>query len=361
MKRIILVLLVSITLTLSSCTTDLTYNDFLDQHLTTYGDAETVSSGRYVLFYYDREKEEVNQDVLSFFQEFDLLNVYFVNTNPLKVEDSIFGGYQDTDIVYVVSNNEVEEQYEGEVEILTFIDKYRDLELDYDDFASQHLTSYDEVLSIDNDYYILYYYFEDCPHCMATKPTFLPWAFTKNTEDIYFMNGAKVSSPDDLPTELIILNSGTPILVLMSNGKFADEYYSGTEAVLGFIEEMGDNEIERIYEYEDFADNTLDSYDDTLNVSNNVHIEYFYSPYCSHCTSIKDTSLGFFDRFDEIEFYLINTSTATGTPKIPDFSSIPSMYIVANNVVVKEYIGTLQIKEFYSEYEAGNIDLSQYE
>ena len=57
------------------------------------------------------------------------------------------------------------------------------------------------------------------------------------------MNGATVSGSGTLPTELIILNSGTPILAVMTNGEFADEYYSGTTQVLEYIGLSGMGDI----------------------------------------------------------------------------------------------------------------------
>jgi hypothetical protein len=84
---------------------------------------------------------------------------------------------------------------------------------------------------------------DDCPHCIAAKDEVLRWAWQRDITDIYFMNGATVNDPDNIPTELIILNSGTPLLLVMTNGYFANEYYSGTEDVLAYIEELGMGEI----------------------------------------------------------------------------------------------------------------------
>ena len=64
------------------------------------------------------------------------------------------------------------------------------------------------------------------------------------------MNGAEVTDPDNIPTELIILNSGTPILLLMSNGVFLDEYYSGEEDVRTYITTIGDGELRQLNETE---------------------------------------------------------------------------------------------------------------
>lgn len=234
-------------LTLSSCNIfKLDYGNFSDQTLTSYYQTETISNNRYVLYYFDstdESSENIKQEILSFFEDFDLLEYYFLDTSTIESEESMFGEYISEPIVYVISSNQVLEEYKGETQIIEFIGTYSSIEFDYDLFESQHLSTYEEVLNIEDDLYILYYYLNNCPYCMETKPYFLPWAFTKNVENIYFMEGSSVPNADQLPTELIVLNSGTPILVLMSNGKFANELYSGTEDVLNYINTIADGEI----------------------------------------------------------------------------------------------------------------------
>jgi hypothetical protein len=259
----------------------------------------------------------------------------------------------------VISSQKVLEEYIGSTEINEFIIQYSNIEFDYSLFESQHLTSYEEVLAIENDSYILYYYLDSCPHCIASKPSVLPWAFTKSVEDIYFMEGSTVPNADQLPTELIILNSGTPILVLMTNGKFADEFYSGKEDVLNYIDSIGDGDIHLSYSYDDFEANHIDFFE-TMSITSDLHFEYYYSPICSHCNLIKGQLLNFFYDLEDIPFYLINTSEANGVVKIPGFRGTPALYILKDNVVVGEYIGSLAIPEFIDDYYSGDFDINDY-
>lgn len=248
--------------------------------------------------------------------------------------------------------------------LILFINNYSNIVFDYSLFENQHITTYQEALEIQNDGYIVYYYFTSCPHCIKTKPYFLPWAFSKSAEDIYFMDGSTVENADQIPTELVILNSGTPILVLMSNGKFANEFYSGFEPVIEYINKVGTGDIipiENDLHYEDFQDVSFTDFNESLLISNNLHFEYYYSTYCSHCNSIKLNILNFLNRIEGIEYYMMNTHVGIGSPTIDNFRGVPSLYLVNDNQVVAEYIGSLAIPAFIKAYRNGEIDLSEYE
>ena len=365
MRKTLFLVITVLVFTLSSCNlTTLNYNDFKDQMLSSYYQSETISKNRYVLYYYDSKQEEsmeVEEEVLSFFKDFEVLDFYILDTSKIETEISSFGTYTEP-VIYIISSNKVLEEYRGSEAIREFIIQYSNLEFDYDLFESQHITSYEDILSIEDDSYILYYYLDSCPHCIATKPYMLPWAFTKSAEDIYFMEGSTVPNADQLPTELIILNSGTPILVLMTNGKFANEFYSGKEDVLAYIDSVGDGDIiaeELSYDYSDFDELHID-YTDTLTITDELHFEYYYSPYCAHCETIKPELLYFLNGLIDVEFYLIDTSVADGTSKIASFRGTPSLYLVYNNEVVAEFVGSAAIPDFISDYYGGKIDLASY-
>lgn len=368
MKKLLVLLVFFITITLSSCTLfELDYDDFSDFEVTSYTASEQVSHNRHILYYYDSSdtpSEDVKTDVLNFFKNFELLEYYLLDTSNTQNETSYYGEYSGEPIIYVISSNKVLETYTGSLEISDFIYEYSNITFDYDLFESQHITTYEEALEVENDGYIVYYYLPSCPHCINTKPYFLPWAFTKNAEDIYFMDGTSVENADQIPTELVILNSGTPILVLMSNGKFANEFYSGSEPVKEYINEVGIEEItpiERQIDYSYFEDQLFSDFGESLIISDNLHLEYYYSQYCSHCIALKPDILIFLKSLSEIEFYIMDTSQSIGVPTIDGFVGVPSLYLVNNNEVVAEYIGGYQIPQFIEAYQNGEIDLTQYE
>jgi len=368
MKKLLAILIFIITITLSSCTLfELDYADFSDNKVETYFDSEQVSHNRYILYYYDsadEPSEDVKPELLKFFKDFDLLEFYLLDTSNIQSETSLFGAYEGEPVIYVISSNQVYETYKGSLEISNFINDYSNIIFDYDLFDKQHITTYEQALEIQKDGYIIYYYLPSCPHCINTKPYFLPWAFTKNAEDIYFMDGTSIENADQIPTELVILNSGTPILVLMSYGKFANEFYSGSEPVQEYIKEVGDSDIlpeEYLKEYSDFEDHSFQDFGESLLISNNLHFEYYYSQYCSHCKSIKLEILNFFDDLNDVEFYILDTSESIGVPIIQGFTGVPALYLVNNNQVVEQYIGSYAIPAYINAYRNGEIDFSEYE
>jgi hypothetical protein len=253
MKKILLIVTMFIvTFTLASCEepvpTELDYSDFPEHLLTSYEAAETIQDERYIIYYYGKSCGHclnVKQDLLTFFSTFDLLPFYILEVQDTP-DTSSLDEFIGTPTVFLMADGVVLDQYIGSIEIYDFFDNYESIDtipLDYSHFESQHLSSYQEALEIDQDAYFIYYYLDDCPHCIAAKDDFLEWAFQRDLRDVYFMNGAEVSDSGNLPTELIILNSGTPILAVMTNGKFADEYYSGTTEVLEYIGLLGDGDI----------------------------------------------------------------------------------------------------------------------
>lgn len=252
MKRffnIVIVLLISFTMVgCKQNVEQLDYIDFREHLVSSYDEIEGITDTRYIAYYYGSSCghcQDIKQDILSFFKDFTELPFYMIDTDTATGMSSL-EEYQAKPSVFLISNGVVVDYYLGTFQIEDFIENYSNFdeyELEYTHFRNQHLYTYDDILSIEQDVYLVYYYFESCPHCMRAKPDFLKWAFTRGIDEIYFVNGASVSDPDNIPTELLILNSGTPILFVMSNGKFANEYYSGTEAVLNYILELGDGEI----------------------------------------------------------------------------------------------------------------------
>ncbi len=248
MKKLILVFLSLLVLTLSACTSEpgeLDYSDFEDHLISSYNQAENDFPNRYIVYYYGEYCSHcitVKPDILEFFNTFEALPFYILNISDASDLSSL-EEFRGTPTVFIMSDNVVSEAYIGSVQVQEFIVDYSDIEIDYSTFDDSHLTTYQEVLDIENETYILYYYLETCPHCMAVKEDVLSWAYTKSVGDIYFMNGANVTDPDNIPTELTILNSGTPIILIMSDGEFTNEYYSGSEEILEYILAIGDGKI----------------------------------------------------------------------------------------------------------------------
>lgn len=225
-------------------TVDMTdYKHFVENTVYSHNQIENRDDKRYIAYFYTDECgfcQEVKPELLSFFKDFDAMPFYMIDLAEAPDSSSI-ESLTGTPTLLVISDRTIVESYVGIDNIRAFIASYQ--ELDYDNFESQHIYTYEDALAIEEDSYIIYYYLEGCPHCQAAKEDFLKWAMTRGINEIYFMNGATIQQADIIPTELIALNSGTPILLVMTNGNFADEFYSGTQDVLDYIEQIGDGEI----------------------------------------------------------------------------------------------------------------------
>ena len=219
------------------------YKDFVGHNEFSFDELEFKNHDRYIAYYYSDECghcASVKAELLAFFKDFDGMPFYFIDVAEAQGNTNV-QGLTGTPTLLIFNEGGILDAYVGSDQVREFIEEYQ--EIDYDDFLNQHLYSYQEALEIEKDAYIIYYYLEGCPHCMAAKDEVLNWALKRGVSDVYFMNGAEISDPDNIPTELLVLQSGTPILVVMTNGKFADEYYSGTQDVLEYIEELGTDEI----------------------------------------------------------------------------------------------------------------------
>ena len=174
-------------------------------------------------------------DILEFFEDFETLPFYIFDifyAHDYSTLDEFVG----TPTVFVFSGGVIIETYVGSIQVREFIALYGELDLTYDTFDNQHLNSYQEILDIENETYLVYYYIENCPNCIAIKDRVLSWAFTKNIDNMFFMNGSTITDPDNVPTELQILKTGTPLLIVMSNGIFTEEYYLGQDDILEYLE-----------------------------------------------------------------------------------------------------------------------------
>jgi glutaredoxin-related protein len=244
MKKIIFILTLLFTLTLSACDSTevddglFEYSDLGDKELFTHADAEDMSNDKYIVYYYHEacsHCQNIKQEILSIAYDFEYFDFYIFDISNAP-DVSSYEEFVGTPTVFVLAGGEIIESYIGGDKVLEFIDIYTDIQFDYELFTNQQLTTYSEILDIEVERYLVYYYLETCPNCIEIKDTVLSWAFTKNVNDLYFMNGDKVIDPDNILTEHQIIALGTPVLIVMNNGVFTDEYYLGKDAILDYIE-----------------------------------------------------------------------------------------------------------------------------
>ncbi len=369
MKKILLFLVITITIFLSSCVVneDESYDDFKLLQAKKYSDVESFDN-KYIIYYYDSTSDlsnEIKDEILDFFYNFDLLDFYLVDVNEADGVTSLTE-LKYTPSVVIMSSQKLSEVYSGVEEIREFITEYSNLELDYDAFVNQHITTYQEIQNISNDVFILYYYDESCSTCVEVKDTILEWAFTKNIEDIYFMNKSDVVSTEELPMYLNTSGNDSPVLVVLNYGEATGEYYSTAESIFEYIEQIGNNAISSGYEvreldYSDFESIHLYTYDEAKTVTLDLHIEYFYSPTCSHCQLVKEDLLLMFNDLDEIPFYFLDASSISLGTRPEEYNATPIIFIIKDGEIVTQFRGSVEVGNFIDDYNNGLIDFSQYE
>lgn len=253
MKKLILLLSLLLLFTSSACEEeetgvieDFEYSDFTDISVTSHGQAEGMSNNKYIVYYYSptcSHCNEVKQDILDFANEYVDIDFYLFDIMTAGDQSSI-EEFVGTPTVMIYSGTQISDIYIGKIKVMDFINEYTDQVFEYDSFESQHLDTYQEILDIERDTYLVYFYLENCQNCMAIKDQVLSWAFTKSAYQVYFVNSASINDPDNIPTELQIAGSGTPLLIVMSNGEFTDEYYSGKDDIVDFIVLNGTSDLD---------------------------------------------------------------------------------------------------------------------
>lgn len=357
MKRWTLVVIVMLLLAVSGCEDEelLDYSDFEDVRQLSYDAGETKENERYILYYYSENCghcSDVKQEILAFFQTFDHLNVYLMDTGAEEVKDvSRYDEFVGTPSLFIIADGEVIESYIGSQEIRSFIESYRAFELDLSVFSSQEVMDGNDLLDL-NRTVLVYYYDDTCTICDDTHELFMTFAYRRGPKDVYFMNHQNTIN---IPQGFIALGEG-PVLVKMSNGMI-EATYQGND-LEQYIDELSNNALQAEYDYESFTEQHLTNYDDLLTIDEMLYVVYFYSPVCHYCNAIKNDVLALFDSF-ELPYYLFDTSVTTGT--VPtDLQGVPTLRLVIDGQVETEYIGTLEISNFIQSYQDGTLNLNEY-
>lgn len=357
MKRWYIVVIVTLLLGMSGCEGEelLDYSDFEDVRQLSYDAGETKENERYILYYYSENCghcSDVKQEILTFFQTFDHLNVYLLDTGAEEVKDvSRYDEFVGTPSLFIIADGEVIESYVGSQEIRSFIESYRGFELDMSVFSPQQVQDGNDLLDLDRTV-LVYYYDDACIDCDDTHALFMPFAYKRGPKDVYFMNHQDVIN---IPQGFLSLGEG-PVLLKMTGGVIEATYQAND--IEQYINELDNNVLRTEYDYESFAEQHLIDYDDLLTIDETLYVVYYYSPVCAYCNAIKNDVLALFDSF-ELPYYLFDTSVTTGT--VPtDLQGVPTLRLVINGQVETEYIGTLEISDFIQSYQDGTLNFNEY-
>ena len=341
MKKLIVILILTLSIVLTSCeeqSTGLDYDMFESLIHKSYQEAENKIPNRYILYYYSESCShcnDVKQEILTFIQNYDGLDVYLMNVGSQEVNDSSqFSEFRGTPSLFIIAQGEIVETYVGTTQVRSFIEHYRSLDLSYDTFSSQYEDNFDFINTKDDSDYLIYYYNGTCDGCELIKQDVLEFAFSRSPKEVIFVDKSLIDDSVAVPYEIDDLTE-SPALIEMSYDMVMATH-EGPIAVRNFIESYTDEPLDiesSRLEYSDFAEEHLNDYSDTLVIDDNTHLEYFYSPYCSACKSIKNNVLTFFDSLETLPFYLIDISTVSGELTISELSGIPTLLVVVDNEI----------------------------
>lgn len=221
------------------------YTDFTDIAMISHDQAENISDNKYAVYYYQEacaHCQDVKQEILEFASTFEALDFYILDAAHMP-DSSSHEEFYGTPTVFVFSGDEIIEQYVGAPNVRNFIARYGNIQFNYASFEYQHLATYQDILDVEEETYLLYFYLENGVDSIEIESQFLDWAFTKRMNQVYFMNGEVVVDADIIPTDIQILGSGSPIIIVMSNGVYTGEYYLGKNGIIDYIELIGDGDI----------------------------------------------------------------------------------------------------------------------
>ncbi|MEC9485699.1 MAG: thioredoxin family protein [Candidatus Izemoplasma sp.] len=329
----------------------LDYEMFRSNIYTSYDEVENITPNRYIVYYYSEtcsHCNDVKQEILSFFKTYEGLDFYLMNVASKDVNDSSqFSEFRGTPSLFIIAQGAVVETYVGTTQVRAFIDEYSNKTLTYDSFVSQHVQSFDFLATKEDKDYLIYYYQDDCENCESIQEDILNFAFNRAPDEIIFINKSSLDPEISIPEPFNTMDT-LPVLLEVSYDTVMNTYTGAVDVKNYIITHQGsalDFESSRL-EYDDFSNHYLTDYSETLVVDDQTHIEYFYSPYCSHCESLKQEILTFFTNLEDYPFYLVDISQTTGENTIEELTGVPTLIVVTNHQIEEIFSGTEAIRNF---------------
>jgi thioredoxin-related protein len=139
----------------------------------------------------------------------------------------------------------------GAVLILVLIAFIYDRATEWRDYSSyDHVETYDQVLTQDQDDYVIYIYSTTCPTCNEMKEEILSVLndLDKDSDNVYLVNTANFTeletedeedayTRDDLFEDLDIEAISTPMFVVVADGEL-EEVVTGTVNIDAFLDDL---------------------------------------------------------------------------------------------------------------------------
>lgn len=134
------------------------YDDLDALQVASYLEGETFD-GKYVLYYYSETCpgcNSVKQEIIPFFMNFDVLDVYLLNVADM-VDVSVFTEFIGTPSVFIIDGSKtLYETYIGVDEVRMFMDKYQAFDFSLELFSSELVTTLEAYQGKEAKYTFLY-------------------------------------------------------------------------------------------------------------------------------------------------------------------------------------------------------------
>jgi len=135
------------------------YDDLDVPQVSSYLEGETMD-GKYILYYYNESCSgcsQIKQDIIPFFMDFSLLDVYLLNTTEM-FDISIFNEFIGVPSLFIIDGSKnLYETYIGVSDIRNFMDEYHKIELTIDIFNDQKVDTLIDYEAKDKTIYTLLY------------------------------------------------------------------------------------------------------------------------------------------------------------------------------------------------------------
>jgi len=133
------------------------YEDLDNVQVTSYLEGETMEE-KYVLYYYSETCpacNNVKQEIIPFFMDFDLLDVYLLNVGDM-MDVSLFTEFVGTPSLFVIDGaKNLYETYIGADRVREFMVKYEDFKVDMSYLSSSEVRSLEDYQSLEESTYTL--------------------------------------------------------------------------------------------------------------------------------------------------------------------------------------------------------------
>lgn len=228
MKKILVILML---LLLAACepeeTFEYEYSDLDSEQVTSYMEGETMD-GKYILYYYSETCpgcNDVKQDIIPFFMEFSLLDVYLLNTAEM-FDISLFTEFVGTPSLFIIDGSKnLYETYIGVQRVRIFMETYEDINITLNMFNQHKVNTFEEYEQKESTMYTLLYS-ED----IEISQLLLEELFRLSSVSLTLIN------VDEAETDLIAQFDYDTLPILVVNDE-TNEYIQGEQYIINYLEE----------------------------------------------------------------------------------------------------------------------------